>query len=261
MGVRAGHSLTSAGAEDAQSVSFVRYLSGLRRAAGAALSAFRRRDLADQRPSPYRKGVRQNRLIRLRPRVGLNGTRHPATTSPLHQASLQGERNDGGISAAPIHRQRPYRNSPATCPPSATPGHPQDGVSGVALRDSKTFMGFNPARNPPSGADGNVYAVAAGSVPDSAVQAKAKPAKIPAACRQSARNRQRRHHLEREIEFRAQSPCPMCASRAHAPIFNPAKRIAPACQHDFARHDRRSDLPLDGAAFDPAEFKGNVVAS
>src|SRR5246127_5791616 len=126
------------------------------------------------------EGVRQNQLLGYGLVVGLNGTGDTLNNTPFTKQSLQAmlERlgvnirgqtiRTGNVAAAMVT---------ANLPPFATQGTRID-VTASAMGDSKSLEGGTLLVTPLLGADGNVYAVAQGSLAIGGFQAEGQAAKI-----------------------------------------------------------------------------------
>ncbi len=134
------------------------------------------------------EGVRQNQLIGYGLVVGLNGTGDTLNNIPFTKQSLQAmlERLGVNIRGAQIRTGNVAAVMvTANLPAFGTQGTRID-VTVSALGDSKSLQGGTLLVTPLLGADGNVYAVAQGSLAVAASRRKATPPRSPAACRPSA---------------------------------------------------------------------------
>jgi flagellar P-ring protein precursor FlgI len=131
-------------------------------------------------------------------------------------------------------------------------------VTVSALGDSKNLQGGTLLVTPLLGADGNVYAVAQGSVTINGFQAEGAAASITRGVPTVGRIANGAI-IEREIEF-ALNRLPNVRLALRNGDFTTAKRIA-AAVNDFL--GTKTAEPLDPSTVQltiPAEFKGNVVA-
>src|SRR6266567_3949931 len=131
-------------------------------------------------------------------------------------------------------------------------------VTVSALGDSKNLQGGTLLVTPLLGADGNVYAVAQGSVAVGGFQAEGEAAKITRGVPTVGRIANGAI-IEREIEF-ALNRLPNVRLALRNADFTTAKRIA-AAVNDFL--GVQTAEPIDPSTVQlsiPAEFKGNVVA-
>src|SRR3984885_13758114 len=126
------------------------------------------------------EGVRQNQLVGYGLVVGLNGTGDTLNNAPFTKQSLQAmlERMGVNIRGATIRTGNVAAVMvTGNLPPFGTQGTRMD-VTVSALGDSKNLQGGTLLVTPLLGADGNVYAVAQGSVAISGFQAEGEAAKI-----------------------------------------------------------------------------------
>src|ERR1700742_2253956 len=150
------------------------------RSAGAALLALalsvapshatsRIKDLANI------EGVRQNQLIGYGLVVGLNGTGDTLNNIPFTKQSLQAMLERMGVNIAAGAAMRTGNVAAvmvtANLPPFGTQGTRMD-VTVSSLGDAKNLQGGTLLVTPLLGADGNVYAVAQGSVAINGFQAE-----------------------------------------------------------------------------------------
>src|SRR5690606_2196385 len=126
------------------------------------------------------EGVRQNQLIGYGLVVGLNGSGDTLNNSPFTRQSLQAMLERLGVN---IRGQQLRTGNVAAVmvtgnlPAFATQGTRLD-VTVSALGDSKSLQGGTLLVTPLLGADGNVYAVAQGSLAIAGFQAEGEAAKI-----------------------------------------------------------------------------------
>jgi flagellar P-ring protein FlgI len=194
------------------------------------------------------EGVRQNQLIGYGLVVGLNGTGDTLNNIPFTKQSLQAmlERMGVNIRGATIRTGNVAAVMvTGNLPPFGTQGTRMD-VTVSALGDAKNLQGGTLLVTPLLGADGNVYAVAQGSLAISGFQAEGEAAKIVRGVPTVGRIANGAI-IEREIEFALNR-------------LTTAKRIA-AAVNDFL--GVKTAEPIDPSTVQlaiPAEFKGNVVA-
>jgi flagellar P-ring protein FlgI len=206
------------------------------------------------------EGVRQNQLIGYGLVVGLNGTGDTLNNIPFTKQSLQAmlERMGVNIRGATIRTGNVAAVMvTGNLPPFGTQGTRMD-VTVSALGDSKNLQGGTLLVTPLLGADGNVYAVAQGSVAISGFQAEGEAAKIVRGVPTVGRIANGAI-IEREIEF-ALNRLPNVRLALRNADFTTAKRIA-AAVNDFL--GTKTAEPIDPSTVQlsiPAEFKGNVVA-
>ena len=232
-------------------------LAGLTLIAGAAAPAWatsRIKDLANI------EGVRQNQLIGYGLVVGLNGTGDTLNNIPFTRQSLQAMLERLGVNVRGAQMRTGNVAAvmvTANLPAFATQGTRMD-VTVSALGDSKSLQGGTLLVTPLLGADGNVYAVAQGSLAISGFQAEGDAAKIvrgvPTVGRIS-----NGAIIEREIEF-ALNKLGQLRLALRNPDFTTAKRIASAI-NDFIGSPAAE--PLDPSTVQltvPKQFQGNVIA-
>ena len=206
------------------------------------------------------EGVRQNQLVGYGLVVGLNGTGDTLNNAPFTKQSLQAmlERMGVNIRGATIRTGNVAAVMvTGNLPPFGTQGTRMD-VTVSALGDSKNLQGGTLLVTPLLGADGNVYAVAQGSVAISGFQAEGEAAKIVRGVPTVGRIANGAI-IEREIEF-ALNRLPNVRLALRNADFTTAKRIA-AAVNDYL--GVKTAEPIDPSTVQmaiPAEFKGNVVA-
>ncbi|KJC37160.1 flagellar basal body P-ring biosynthesis protein FlgA [Bradyrhizobium sp. LTSP885] len=206
------------------------------------------------------EGVRQNQLIGYGLVVGLNGTGDTLNNIPFTKQSLQAmlERMGVNIRGATIRTGNVAAVMvTGNLPAFGTQGTRMD-VTVSALGDAKNLQGGTLLVTPLLGADGNVYAVAQGSLAISGFQAEGDAAKITRGVPTVGRIANGAI-IEREIEF-ALNRLPNVRLALRNADFTTAKRIA-AAVNDYL--GVKTAEPLDPSTVQlsiPPEFKGNVVA-
>jgi flagellar P-ring protein FlgI len=206
------------------------------------------------------EGVRQNQLIGYGLVVGLNGTGDTLNNIPFTKQSLQAmlERMGVNIRGATIRTGNVAAVMvTGNLPAFGTQGTRMD-VTVSALGDAKNLMGGTLLVTPLLGADGNVYAVAQGSVAIGGFSAEGQAASVTKGVPTVGRIANGAI-IEREIEF-ALNRLPNARLALRNPDFTTAKRIA-AAVNDFL--GVKTAEPIDPSTVQltiPAEFKGNVVA-
>jgi flagellar P-ring protein precursor FlgI len=206
------------------------------------------------------EGVRQNQLIGYGLVVGLAGTGDTLNNIPFTKQSLQAmlERMGVNIRGATIRTGNVAAVMvTGNLPPFGTQGTRMD-VTVSALGDSKNLQGGTLLVTPLLGADGNVYAVAQGSVTINGFQAEGAAASVTRGVPTVGRIANGAI-IEREIEF-ALNRLPNVRLALRNGDFTTAKRIA-AAVNDFL--GAKAAEPLDPSTVQlsiPPEFKGNVVA-
>src|SRR5262245_58936014 len=191
-------------------------------AATGAGAASRIKDLANV------EGVRQNQLIGYGLVVGLNGTGDTINNSPFTRQSLQAMLERLGVNI----RGQTLRTGnvaavmvTANLPAFSTQGTRID-VTVSALGDAKSLMGGTLLVTPLLGADGNVYAVAQGSLAIGGFQVEGDAAKITRGVPTVGRIANGAI-IEREIEFTL-NRLPHIRLALRNADFTTARRIASA---------------------------------
>jgi flagellar P-ring protein precursor FlgI len=206
------------------------------------------------------EGVRQNQLVGYGLVVGLNGTGDTLNNIPFTKQSLQAmlERMGVNIRGATIRTGNVAAVMvTGNLPAFGTQGTRMD-VTVSSLGDSKNLEGGTLLVTPLLGADGNVYAVAQGSVSIGGFQAQGAAASITRGVPTVGRIANGAI-IEREIEF-ALNRLPNVRLALRNADFTTAKRIA-AAVNDYL--GAKCAEPIDPSTVQlsiPAEFKGNVVA-
>ena len=206
------------------------------------------------------EGVRQNQLIGYGLVVGLNGTGDTLNNIPFTKQSLQAmlERMGVNIRGATIRTGNVAAVMvTGNLPAFGTQGTRMD-VTVSALGDSKNLQGGTLLVTPLLGADGNVYAVAQGSVAVAGFAAEGAAASVVRGVPTVGRIANGAI-IEREIEF-ALNRLPNVRLALRNADFTTAKRIA-AAVNDFL--GAKTAEPIDPSTVQlsiPPEFKGNVVA-
>jgi flagellar P-ring protein FlgI len=174
------------------------------------------------------EGVRQNQLVGYGLVVGLNGTGDTLNNIPFTKQSLQAmlERMGVNIRGATIRTGNVAAVMvTGNLPPFGTQGTRMD-VTVSSLGDAKNLQGGTLLVTPLLGADGNVYAVAQGSVAIGGFQAEGEAAKIVRGVPTVGRIANGAI-IEREIEF-ALNRLPNVRLALRNADFTTAKRIASA---------------------------------
>jgi flagellar P-ring protein precursor FlgI len=219
-----------------------------------ARAASRIKDLANV------EGVRQNQLIGYGLVVGLNGTGDTLNNIPFTRQSLQAMLERLGVNI----RGQTLRTGnvaavmvTANLPAFGTQGTRID-VTVSAMGDSKSLQGGTLLVTPLLGADGNVYAVAQGSLAIGGFQAEGDAAKITRGVPTVGRI-SNGAIIEREIDF-ALNRLPNLRLALRNADFTTAKRIA-AAVNDYIGTPTAE--PLDPSTVQltiPKQFAGKVVA-
>jgi flagellar P-ring protein precursor FlgI len=219
-----------------------------------AHAASRIKDLANV------EGVRQNQLIGYGLVVGLNGTGDTINNSPFTKQSLTAMLERLGVNI----RGQTLRtgNVAAVMVTSNLPAFSTQGthidVTVSALGDSKSLQGGTLLVTPLLGADGNVYAVAQGSLSIGGFQASGDAASVTRGVPTVGRIANGAI-IEREIDF-ALNRMSQVRLALRNPDFTTAKRIAAAINDYLGTPTAQ---PLDPSTVEltvPEQYKGNVVA-
>ena len=206
------------------------------------------------------EGIRQNQLIGYGLVVGLNGTGDSLNNAPFTKQSLQAmlERLGVNIRGAALRTGNVAAVMvTANLPAFGTQGTRID-VTASALGDSKSLQGGTLLVTPLLGADGNVYAVAQGSLAIGGFQAEGEAAKITRGVPTVGRI-VNGAIVEREIEFTL-NRLPQLRLSLRNGDFTTAKRIAAAI-NDFI--GKPTAEPIDPSTVQltvPEQYRGNVVA-
>jgi flagellar P-ring protein precursor FlgI len=207
------------------------------------------------------EGIRQNQLIGYGLVVGLNGTGDTLNNAPFTRQSLQAMLERLGVKINPTTNMRTGNVAAvmvtSNLPPFGTQGTRID-VTVSALGDSKSLQGGVLLVTPLLGADGNVYAVAQGSLAIGGFQAEGEAAKITRGVPTVGRI-SNGAIIEREIEFALNRLVQLRLALRNAD-FTTSKRIA-AAVNDFIGAPTAE--PLDPSTVQitiPKQFHGNVVA-
>src|SRR6202171_4900581 len=206
------------------------------------------------------EGVRQNQLIGYGLVVGLNGTGDTINNSPFTKQSLTAMLERLGVNI----RGQTLRtgNVAAVMVTSNLPAFSTQGtridVVVSALGDAKSLQGGTLLVTPLLGADGNVYAVAQGSLAIGGFQAEGDAAKIvrgvPTVGRIS-----NGAIIEREIDFALNRLSQVRLALRNAD-FTTAKRIAAAINDYIGTATAEPIDPSSVQLTVPKQFQGNVVA-
>jgi flagellar P-ring protein FlgI len=223
-------------------------------AVSSAIAMSRIKDLASI------EGIRQNQLLGYGLVVGLNGTGDTLNNTPFTKQSLQAMLERLGVN---IRGQQIRTGNvaavmvTANLPAFSTQGTRID-VTASAMGDAKSLQGGTLLVTPLLGADGNVYAVAQGSLAIGGFQAEGEAAKITRGVPTVGRL-PNGAIIEREIDFALNSLGQLRLALRNAD-FTTAKRIAVAI-NDYMGAPVAE--PLDPSTVQltlPKKFPENVVA-
>ena len=206
------------------------------------------------------EGIRQNQLLGYGLVVGLNGTGDTLNNTPFTKQSLQAMLERLGVN---IRGQQIRTGNvaavmvTANLPPFTTQGTRID-VTASAMGDAKSLQGGTLLVTPLLGADGNVYAVAQGSLAVGGFQAEGEAAKVTRGVPTVGRL-PNGAIIEREIDFNLASLGQLRLALRNAD-FTTAKRIAIAV-NDYIGAPVAE--PLDPSTVQlalPKKFAQNIVS-
>ncbi|KQP07872.1 flagellar biosynthesis protein FlgA [Methylobacterium sp. Leaf99] len=205
------------------------------------------------------EGVRQNQLVGYGIVVGLNGTGDTLNNIPFTKQSLQAmlERLGVNTRGATMRTQNLAAVMvTASLPPFATQGNRID-ITVSSLGDAKSLQGGTLLVTPLLGADGEVYALAQGSVAIAGFSAEGDAAKITRGVPTNGRV-PNGAMIEREMAFKMNDMRSLRLSLRN-PDFTTSKRIAAAI-NDFMGADTAE--PTDPATVTlqiPPKYNGNMI--
>jgi flagellar P-ring protein FlgI len=205
------------------------------------------------------EGVRSNQLVGYGIVVGLNGTGDTLNNIPFTKQSLQAMLERLGINTrgATMRTQNLAAVMvTANLPPFATQGTHID-VTVSSLGDAKSLQGGTLVATSLLGADGEIYALAQGSVAIAGFSAEGEAAKITRGVPTNGRI-SNGALVEREMAFKLNEARSLRLSLRN-PDFTTAKRIASAI-NDFMGADTAE--PTDPATITlqiPAKYRGNMI--
>jgi len=220
----------------------------------AAYATSRIKDLANV------EGVRENQLIGYGLVVGLNGTGDTINNSPFTRQSITAMLERMGVNIRGQNLN--LKNVAAVMVTANLPAFSTQGtridVTVSALGDAKNLQGGTLLVTPLLGADGNVYAVAQGSLAIAGFQAQGEAASITRGVPTVGRIANGAI-IEREIDF-ALNRLTQLRLALRNPDFTTSKRVAAAI-NDFLGSPTAE--PLDPSTVQvsvPKEYANNVVA-
>ncbi|HYD31005.1 MAG TPA: flagellar basal body P-ring protein FlgI [Azospirillaceae bacterium] len=205
------------------------------------------------------EGVRDNMLVGYGLVVGLNGTGDSLNNSPFTEQSLIGMLERMGVNTRGTNLRT--RNVAAvmvtaTLPPYAASGTRID-VSVSAMGDAKSLLGGQLLVTPLMGADGEVYAVAQGSVAISGFTAQGQGASVTRGVPTAGRIASGAI-VEREIQF-ALAELPVIRLSLKNPDFTTAQRIAQAINSRMRTNAAQATDPASVLLTVPPHRRGDVV--
>ncbi len=219
----------------------------------SALALSRIKDLASI------EGVRENQLVGYGIVVGLNGTGDTLNNSPFTKQSLTAMLERLGVNTRGANMRT--QNAAAVMVTANLPAFSTQGtridVTVSALGDAKSLQGGNLVVTPLLGADGEVYAVAQGSVAIAGFSAQGEAASItrgvPTVGRVS-----NGAVIEREIEFQLNRVKNLRLALRN-PDFTTAKRIAAAINDFLGGNSAEPTDPATVAIQIPPNYRGNII--
>ncbi|MTI45257.1 flagellar P-ring protein precursor FlgI [Roseibium hamelinense] len=221
--------------------------------ASAAFAASRIKDIADF------EGIRENQLIGYGLVVGLNGTGDTLRNAPFTRQSLQAMLERLGVNTRDVDLNTNTVAAvmvTANLPPFSTQGTRID-VNVSALGNSESLQGGTLLVTPLVGADGEVYAIAQGSVAIGGFSAQADAASIVRGVPTSGRIANGAL-VEREVDFKLASLTSVRLALRN-PDLTTARRVALSVNELIGLPTAE---PLDPGTVRidlPREYDGNIV--
>ncbi|WP_442881867.1 flagellar basal body P-ring protein FlgI [Devosia sp.] len=219
----------------------------------ASAAAARIKDIVDF------EGVRENQLVGYGLVVGLNGTGDSLNNSPFTKQSLQSMLERLGVNTAGENVRTANVAAvmvTANLRPFATQGSRID-VSVAALGDSDSLQGGTLLVTPLVGADGEVYAIAQGSVSINGFKAEGDAATIISGVPTTGRISSGAL-VEREIDFHLGSQTSLRLALRN-PDLTTARRIAMAVNDFIGAPTATPEDPATVRVTLPRGFNGNIV--
>lgn len=231
----------------------LRVLVVLMLSAAPALALSRLKDLASI------EGVRENQLVGYGLVVGLNGTGDTLNNAPFTKQSLTAMLERLGVNTRGTNLRT--ANVAAVMVTANLPAFSSQGtrvdVTVSALGDAKSLQGGTLLVTPLLGADGEVYAVAQGSLAIAGFSAEGEAAKVTRGVPTVGRI-PNGALVEREVEYKLREQQRLKLSLRN-PDFTTARRIA-AAVNDFL--GAATAEPVDPATIQlhvPRTYKGNII--
>jgi flagellar P-ring protein FlgI len=220
---------------------------------GPAFALSRIKDLAQI------EGVRQNQLVGYGIVVGLNGTGDTLNNAPFTRQSLQAMLERLGVNTRGANLRTANVAAvmvTANLPPFSVQGTRLD-VTVSSLGDAKSLQGGTLLVTPLLGADGEVYAVAQGSIAIAGFQAEGEAAKITRGVPTVGRIANGAL-IEREVEYRLSAQRTLRLSLRN-PDLTTARRIGAAI-NDFLGADTAEPVDPGTVTLNiPESYKGNMI--
>ncbi len=205
------------------------------------------------------EGIRENQLVGYGLVVGLNGTGDSLNNSPFTKQSLQSMLERLGVNTQGENVRTANVAAvmiTANLPPFATQGSRMD-VTVSALGDSKSLQGGTLLVTPLLGADGEVYAIAQGSVSINGFSAQGDAASVVSGVPTTGRISSGAL-IEREIEFHLGSQSTLRLALRN-PDLTTARRIALAVNDFIGAPTAVPEDPATVRITLPRGFNGNIV--
>lgn len=205
------------------------------------------------------EGIRENQLVGYGLVVGLNGTGDSLNNSPFTKQSLQSMLERLGVNTQGENVRTANVAAvmvTANLPPFATQGSRMD-VTVSALGDSKSLQGGTLLVTPLLGADGEVYAIAQGSVSINGFSAQGDAASVVSGVPTTGRISSGAL-IEREIEFHLGSQSTLRLALRN-PDLTTARRIALAVNDFIGAPTAVPEDPATVRLTLPRGFNGNIV--
>jgi len=205
------------------------------------------------------EGVRENQLVGYGLVVGLNGTGDTLNNAPFTKQSLTSMLERLGVNTRGSNLRTVNVAAvmvTANLPAFSTQGTRTD-VTVSALGDAKSLQGGTLLVTPLLGADGEVYAVAQGSLAISGFQAQGDAASITRGVPTVGRIANGAL-IEKEIEYQINKLQDIRLALRN-PDFTTAKRIAAAINDYMGTNTAEPTDPSTVALHLPANYRGNIV--
>jgi flagellar P-ring protein FlgI len=222
-------------------------------ATSATAAAARIKDIVDI------EGVRENQLVGYGLVVGLNGTGDSLNNSPFTKQSLQSMLERLGVNTAGENVRTANVAAvmvTANLPPFGTQGSRMD-VSVAALGDADSLQGGTLLVTPLLGADGEVYAIAQGSVAINGFMASGDAATVVSGVPTTGRISSGAL-IEREIDFRLGSQHSLRLALRN-PDLTTARRVALSINDFIGAPTATPEDPATVRITLPRGFNGNIV--
>jgi flagellar P-ring protein precursor FlgI len=205
------------------------------------------------------EGVRENQLVGYGLVVGLNGTGDTLNNAPFTRQSLVAMLERLGVNTRGANLRTANVAAvmvTANLPPFSTQGTRVD-VTVSALGDAKSLQGGTLLVTPLLGADGEVYAVAQGSVAIAGFSAQGEAASVTRGVPTVGRIANG-GLIEREIEF-ALNRVKQLRLALRNPDFTTARRIAAAINDFLGGETAEPTDPSTVAIQIPRNYRGNII--